>query len=99
MLRLLSILVIGVLPVLALAQGPSPTLERIAETGKFRIGYVPDAAPLSFEDAYGNPVGYSIDLCRYIAASIRDSRRAAFHSRCHSSGAADSAGNSRRKRR
>jgi len=73
MLRLLSILVVGVLPVLALAQGPSPTLERIAETGKFRIGYVPDAAPLSFDDAYGNPVGYSIELCRYIAASVRDS--------------------------
>ena len=48
------------------------TLKRIAETGEFRIGYVPDAPPLSFEDANGTPVGYSIDLCRHIASSIRD---------------------------
>ena len=30
------------------------------------------AAPLSFKDSYGNPVGYSISLCRLIAATIRD---------------------------
>jgi ABC-type amino acid transport substrate-binding protein len=49
----------------------SPTLARIAETGEFRIGYVPDAPPLSFEDDDGNIVGYSIDLCRHIASAIR----------------------------
>ena len=49
----------------------SPTLERIAKTGTVRIGYVPDAPPLSFEDEDGNVVGYSIDLCRHIASAIR----------------------------
>jgi len=49
----------------------SPTLARIAETGEFRIGYVPDAAPLSFTDDNGDVVGYSIDLCRHIASAIR----------------------------
>jgi ABC-type amino acid transport substrate-binding protein len=49
----------------------SPTLARIAETGEFRIGYVPDAPPLSFTDDNGDVVGYSIDLCRHIASSIR----------------------------
>ena len=49
----------------------SPTLARIAETGEFRIGYVPDAAPLSFTDDNGDVVGYSIDLCRHIASDIR----------------------------
>jgi ABC-type amino acid transport substrate-binding protein len=49
----------------------SPTLARIAETGEFRIGYVPDAAPLSFRDDDGNVTGYSIDLCRHIASAIR----------------------------
>ncbi len=68
MLRSLSILVLASLPCIAGAQ----TLDRIVESGKFRIGYVPDAAPLSFNDSYGNAVGYSVDLCRYIAASIRD---------------------------
>ena len=70
--RLLSVLLILLLPALATAQGTSPTLERIKETGKFRIGYVPTAAPLSFTDRDGNAVGYSIDLCRYIGAAIRD---------------------------
>lgn len=48
------------------------TLQRIAETGEFRIGYVPDAPPLSFEDGDGNATGYSIDLCRHIASTVRD---------------------------
>ncbi|MGI9224109.1 MAG: amino acid ABC transporter substrate-binding protein [Woeseiaceae bacterium] len=49
----------------------SPTLTRIAETGEFRIGYVPDAPPLSFVEEGGEVVGYSIDLCRHIASAIR----------------------------
>jgi len=53
------------------ALAESPTLARIAETGTFRIGYVPDAAPLSFVDDEGNVSGYSIDLCRHIASAIR----------------------------
>lgn len=47
-------------------------LDRIAATGEFRIGFVPDAPPLSFIDNEGNPVGYSIDLCRRVASGIRD---------------------------
>ena len=53
------------------ALADSPTLARIAETGEFRIGYVPDAPPLSFTDENGDVVGYSIDLCRHIASAIR----------------------------
>ena len=70
--RLLSLLLLVLLPLVASAQDGSSTLDRIVESGKFRIGYVPDAAPLSFHDSYGTPVGYSIDLCRFIAAAIRD---------------------------
>lgn len=55
------------------AQAPVSTLERISQSGEFRIGFVPDAPPMSFLDANGNAVGYSIELCRIIAASIRDS--------------------------
>jgi ABC-type amino acid transport substrate-binding protein len=53
------------------ASADSPTLARIAETGEFRIGYVPDAPPLSFTEDGGEVVGYSIDLCRHIASAIR----------------------------
>ena len=55
----------------ATAVADSPTLERIAESGQFRIGYVPDSPPLSFENSQGQVVGYSIDLCRHIASAIR----------------------------
>ncbi|MDH3756214.1 MAG: amino acid ABC transporter substrate-binding protein [Gammaproteobacteria bacterium] len=70
MLRFWSV----ILALFALSGGAlaeSPTLKRIAETGTIRIGYVPDAAPLSFEDEDGNVVGYSVDLCRHIASAIR----------------------------
>ena len=50
----------------ATAQG---TLERIRERGELRIGYRADARPLSFEEN-GAPSGYSVDLCKRIAAGI-----------------------------
>ena len=55
----------------ATAETQVDTLIRIAETGEIRIGFVPDAPPLSFLDGDGNAVGYSIDLCRHITATIR----------------------------
>lgn len=58
-------------PLLAFAQSNSATLERIAGTGEFRIGFAPNSPPLSFLDDAGNAVGYSIDLCKHIAKSIR----------------------------
>jgi glutamate/aspartate transport system substrate-binding protein len=69
-MRSLLFLFLILLGAAASAQGD--TLSRIAETGEFRIGFVPDAAPLSFRDAEGNVVGYSIDLCRRIASATRD---------------------------
>lgn len=54
------------------AEMHADTLKRVAETGEFRIGFVPDAPPLSFRDAKGNVAGYSIDLCRHIASKVRD---------------------------
>ena len=54
------------------AESHTDTLSRVLESGEFRIGYVPDAPPLSFRDGKGNVVGYSIDLCRHIASAVRD---------------------------
>ena len=53
------------------AGAESPTLQRITESGTFRIGFVPDAPPMSFLDDQGNPVGYSLTLCRSVAAAIK----------------------------
>ncbi len=54
-----------------LAQESEGTLEKIARTGEFVIGYRTDASPLSYENADGQPSGYSVDLCRRIAAGVK----------------------------
>lgn len=55
----------------ALAQQPTGTLAKVADSQRFVIGYVPDAPPLSFRDASGQPVGYSIELCKVIADAVK----------------------------
>jgi ABC-type amino acid transport substrate-binding protein len=46
-------------------------LDRVAESGEFRIGYATGSPPLSFNDADGNPAGYSIELCRHIGRTLQ----------------------------
>ncbi len=55
----------------AVASAQSPTLDRIKETGKFRIGFRPAQPPMSFVNTDGQPAGYSVDLCLRIAAGVR----------------------------
>ena len=55
----------------AAAQELTGTLKRIADTGEFKIGFVPDAPPMSFIDEEGNPAGYTITLCRAVAATVK----------------------------
>lgn len=45
-------------------------LDRVKETGVFRIGYRADARPYSYQDARGRPAGYVVDLCREVAAAL-----------------------------
>ena len=54
-----------------LAQETEGTLEKIARTGEFLIGYRTDSSPLSFDNLQGNPSGYSVELCRRIAAGVK----------------------------
>jgi len=49
------------------------TLERVRDTGVFKIGYRTDAAPYSIQNALGEAAGYSVDLCRAIAVAIKQS--------------------------
>lgn len=53
------------------AQESEGTLEKIARTGEFLIGYRADSSPLSYENSEGQPSGYSVDLCRRIAAGVK----------------------------
>lgn len=55
----------------ALAHEAEATLDKIVRTGEFVIGYRSDASPLSYENGDGEPSGYSVDLCRRIAAGVK----------------------------
>jgi ABC-type amino acid transport substrate-binding protein len=48
------------------------TLERVRDSGEFKIGYREDAAPFSFKNELGEIVGYSIDLCRNVAVQVKN---------------------------
>ncbi len=75
-MRRLLILAAAVFVVLAQAVFLAPpaalagTLDRVKETGVFRIGYRADARPYSYQDARGRPTGYIVDLCREVAAAL-----------------------------
>lgn len=45
-------------------------LDRVKDTGVFRIGYRADAPPYSYQDRRGEPAGYIVDLCREVAAAL-----------------------------
>ena len=52
----------------AFAQGGA--LERVKRERTLVLGYLEGAAPFSSVDGAGQPQGYSVDLCRAVAASI-----------------------------
>jgi ABC-type amino acid transport substrate-binding protein len=57
--------------VLLAAGVQAQTLERIRDSGSFRIGYREDAAPFSFKNALGEPAGFSVELCRLVAVEAK----------------------------
>ena len=52
------------------AHAAEGTLDKIEKTGEFVIGYRADASPLSYENADGLPSGYSVEICRRVAAAV-----------------------------
>ncbi len=66
---LLVIALLGALPVLGHAQ--SATFDRIRAKGVITLGYIDGAAPFSFVGPDQQPQGYSVDLCREVAAGMR----------------------------
>src|SRR5215469_16139977 len=64
----LALLALWILPGIAVGG----TLEQIKKAGEIRVGYRTDAPPLSFNDTSGQAAGYSVELCRRIAAAVKD---------------------------
>lgn len=56
----------------ASSSAESVTLKRIEKAGSMTIGFVPDAPPMSYRNAKGQVVGYSIDLCKQIATEVAE---------------------------
>ena len=69
----LRVVVLGVgLLVAACDSAKVGTLDQIKKSGEIRLGYRTDAPPLSFNDATGQAAGYSVELCKRIAAAVKD---------------------------
>jgi glutamate/aspartate transport system substrate-binding protein len=69
---LVAVTLAALLPVLASTDAAAEgTLEKIARTGEFVIGYRTDSLPLSFRNGQGRPAGYSVDLCRRIGEGVQ----------------------------
>ncbi len=53
------------------AAAADATLAKIQSTATLTIGYRTDAAPLSYVDANGKPLGYAVELCQQLAAQLQ----------------------------
>lgn len=62
---------LALVPLLAEAAAPSPTLDRIKEARAITLGYRNDAAPFSFKDREGRVLGYSVELCARVATAVQ----------------------------
>ena len=69
MLRLAALLLFLAAPGLVQAQAPD-TLKKIRDSKTVAIAYRTDALPFSFADQNKQPAGYTVDLCKRIAASL-----------------------------
>jgi ABC-type amino acid transport substrate-binding protein len=65
------LLAMGVWVGTATAQNLDGTLKKIKDSSTFTLGHLTSAPPFSFPGPDKRPVGYSIDLCTYIASSIQ----------------------------
>ena len=47
------------------------TLKRINDSSEINLGYRKDQTPMSFDQDYNKPAGYSVELCNRIAAAVK----------------------------
>jgi glutamate/aspartate transport system substrate-binding protein len=66
--RILIAVLALALPALAAAQ--SSALDKIRDSKTVTMAYRTNALPFSFKDANGQPAGYTVELCKRVAASM-----------------------------
>jgi polar amino acid transport system substrate-binding protein/glutamate/aspartate transport system substrate-binding protein len=70
--RCLAVLAILAMPIATPTLAVADTLAGIAERGTIRLGVRTDATAFSFTDQLGEPAGYTVQLCRAVAADLKD---------------------------
>lgn len=70
MIRLAAAIAFLAASFLAHAQALDGALTKIRDTKTLTLAYRTDAVPFSFRDDKGQPAGYTVDLCKAIAASM-----------------------------
>jgi len=67
------LMLVGVLGLTVAAPAPAAadTLAAIEERGSIRLGVRTDATAFSFTDQLGEPAGYTVQLCRAVAADLK----------------------------
>jgi ABC-type amino acid transport substrate-binding protein len=68
--RMRTLVLVAVL-LASVAQAAASTLDRVRERGTFTIAYRVDAKPYSYLNESGQPAGFIVDLCREVAAAVR----------------------------
>jgi ABC-type amino acid transport substrate-binding protein len=60
----------GALALLVSTAAGAQTLDKVRKSGVLTLGYIDGAAPFSYTDGNNEPQGYSVELCRTVAAGI-----------------------------
>jgi polar amino acid transport system substrate-binding protein len=66
-----ALFVFACLALLCAIPASAATLDRIRDTARIRLGYLPDARPFTFKGASGTPEGYGVQVCEAIVLQIR----------------------------
>ncbi len=70
MIRLAAAIAFLAVPVLVHAQALDGALKKVRDTKTLTLAYRTDALPFSFSDDKGQPAGYTVELCKAVAASL-----------------------------
>ena len=67
---LIAVLALALVTLPALSNAQDSALDRIRDSKTVTMGYRGDALPFSFKGPNGQPAGYTVELCKRVAASI-----------------------------
>src|SRR3954453_4516658 len=67
----MRILIAAALAAMAANAADAGVLDRVRQSGTLTLGYRADAKPFSYKTGSRQPGGYSVELCRAVAADVK----------------------------